>query len=127
MTLRSLAPLVLAGALGLAACGGGGSSSSGDTVPADADVVVKAIEGIKWDQSSYAAKAGDVKIAAENLSSLPHNLYIVAADGTQLPDVLDLPNKGEVKTEIVKLTAGDYTLICTIPGHANMKATLTVS
>lgn len=126
MTLRFLAPLVLAGALGLAACGGG-SGSSGDTIPADADVVVKAIEGIKWDQPSYSAKAGEVTIAAENVSSLPHNLYIVAADGTQLPNVIDLPNRGRVGTMTVTLAAGEYTLICTIPGHNNMKATLTVS
>ena len=126
MTIRAFAPLVLAGALGLAACGGG-SSSSGDTIPADADVVVKAVEGIKWAQSSYTAAAGDVLIAAENVSSLPHNLHIVDANGTQLPNVLDLPNRGQVKTESVKLTAGEYTLICTVPGHANMKPTLTVS
>jgi plastocyanin len=126
MTLRFLAPLVLAGALGLAACGGG-SSSSGDTIPADADVVVKAIEGIKWDQPSYSAEAGEVTIAAENVSSLPHNLYIVAPDGTQLPNVIDLPNRGRVGTMTVTLAAGEYTLICTIPGHNNMKATLTVS
>jgi plastocyanin len=126
MTLRFLAPLVLAGALGLAACGGG-SSSSGDTIPADADVVVKAIDGIKWDQSSYSAQAGEVTIAAENASSLPHNLYIVAADGTQLPGMIDLPNRGRVGTMTVTLAAGEYTLICTIPGHNNMKATLAVS
>jgi plastocyanin len=126
MTLRFLAPLVLAGALGLAACGGG-SSSSGDTIPADADVVVKAIDGIKWDQSSYSAQAGDVTIAAENVSSLPHNLHIVAADGTQLPQMIDLPNRGRVGTMTVTLAAGEYTLICTIPGHNNMKATLAVS
>ncbi|MEX0847354.1 MAG: sulfocyanin-like copper-binding protein [Ilumatobacteraceae bacterium] len=127
MTFRSLAPLVLAGALGLAACGGGGGSSSSDTIPADADVVVKAIDGIKWDQSSYSATAGDVVIAAVNVSSLPHNLYIVAADGTQLPNMLDLTSKGKVATETVTLSAGEYTLICTVPGHANMKAILTVS
>jgi plastocyanin len=126
MTFRALAPLVLAGALGLAACGGG-SSSSGDTIPADADVVVKAIDGIKWDQPTYSATAGEVKIAAVNVSSLPHNLYIVAADGTQLPDWLDLTSRGKVKTETITLAAGDYTLICTVPGHANMKAILQVS
>lgn len=127
MTFRAFAaPLVLAGALGLAACGGG-SSASGDTIPADAGLVVKAVEGIKWEKSSYTATAGDVLIAAENTSSLPHNLHIVDAGGTQLPDVLDLPKKGEVKTETVKLAAGEYTLICTVPGHSNMKATLTVS
>lgn len=126
MTIRAFAaPLVLAGALGLAACGGG-SSSSGDTIPADADVVVKAVEGIKWDQSSYTATAGDVLIAAQNVSSLPHNLHIVDASGTQLPTALDLPSKGTIQAT-VKLAAGEYTLICTVPGHANMKATLTVS
>jgi len=68
-----------------------------------------------------------VLIAAVNESSMPHNLYIVDSTGTRLPQFLDLASKGKVQTETVKLAPGTYTLICTVPGHSNMKATLTVN
>ncbi|MFZ4811593.1 MAG: plastocyanin/azurin family copper-binding protein [Ilumatobacteraceae bacterium] len=126
MTSRFLAPVLLAAALALSACGGG-SGSSADTIPADADVTVRAIEGLKWDQEEYTATAGDVLIAAVNESSMPHNLYIVDSTGTRLPQFLDIPTRGKVQTETVKLAPGTYTLICTVPGHSNMKATLTVT
>lgn len=127
MHTRFLAPLVLVGALALAACGGGddSSSSSGTTLPAD--LTVTAIDGLSWDSASYTATAGEVTIAVVNDSSQPHNLHIVDSTGTQLPEVFDIPSKGQVASDTVTLTAGEYTLICTIPGHANMKATLTVS
>lgn len=126
MHTRFLAPLVLVGALALSACGGGDdSSSSGTTLPAD--LTVTAIDGLAWDASDYTATAGDVTIAVVNDSTLPHNLHIVDPSGTQLPDVFDIPSKGDVASDTVTLAAGSYTLICTIPGHANMKATLTVS
>jgi len=35
--------------------------------------------------------------------------------------------KGAVDVAAVNLGAGSYTLICDVPGHQNMKATLTVS
>ena len=127
MHTRILAPLVLAGALALAACGGGDgdSSSSGTTLPAD--LTVTAIDGLAWDSTSYTATAGEVTIAVVNDSTLPHNLHIVDPSGTQLPEIFDIPAKGNVVSDTVTLAAGEYTLICTIPGHANMKATLTVS
>ena len=62
-----------------------------------------------------------------NQSSIGHNLYILSADGTQNPSHVDLPQKGKSSTETVDLTPGTYTVICKIPGHGNMKATLTVS
>ena len=40
---------------------------------------------------------------------------------------IDLPQKGSKGSETLTLTAGTYTLLCKIPGHSNMKATLTVS
>lgn len=125
MRLRLIPPALVASTLVLAACGGDGGSSDA-TVPADTDVVVSAVEGIKWDAEQYSAEAGEVSFAVSNDSSLPHNLHVLDASGTDLGMKLDIPSRGDVATGTLTLQAGDYTLICTIPGHANMKATLTV-
>ena len=129
MKIRLAVPAVLGvGALVLAACGGGGSDSDTSTpLPADADVVVKAVDPLAWDQTDYSATAGDVLVAVENDSSQPHNLRIVDSSDTRLPLELEIPGRGDVASGTIALTAGSYTLICTIPGHANMKATLTVT
>ncbi len=121
-----LASLVLALALAVAACGGGGGAS-GATVPPDADLVVRGVEGLRWDQPAYTVAAGEVLIAAENVSSLPHNLHIVGPGGVQLPQFIDIPRRGEVRTMTVTLEPGEYTLICTVPGHNAMRSTLTVT
>lgn len=125
MRTRLLPPALLAATLALAACGGG--SSSDTTIPTDTDVVVTAVEGIKWDAAAYTATAGEVSFAAKNNSSLPHNLHVLDAGNTDLGMKLDIPMRGDIATGTLTLQAGTYTLICTIPGHANMKATLTVS
>ncbi|MEO5901572.1 MAG: plastocyanin/azurin family copper-binding protein [Ilumatobacteraceae bacterium] len=119
-----------AGALliGLAACSSG-SSSGPTTAPPKADVVITAIEGIHWDAASYTAKSanGKVIVRGDNQSSLPHNLYIIGADGKQNASHVDLPTKGKQATEAVDITPGTYSVICKIPGHTGMKATLTVT
>lgn len=108
----------------IAACGGGGSTA--DTIPADADVVVKATNSITLDQKSYTATAGAIVIAYQNDSAIRHTL-IVAKDGTKEPDFKRIVNKkGEVDSGTITLTAGTYTLLCDVPGHSNMKATFTV-
>lgn len=123
---RVLAPLALVGALGLAACGGD-SAGTDATVPADADLTVTAVEGLKWDQAEYSASAGSITVALVNASSQPHNLHVIAEDGTENPTILEIPSKGDIDVDDLTLEAGTYTLICTIPGHSNMKATLTIS
>ncbi len=109
----------------LAGCSG--SSSDAGTVPADADLIVTAEEGIRLDSPTYSTKPGDAVVAYVNNSSLPHNLHFVTADGSELPSILEVAQKGQTATKTVKLEPGTYTLICTIPGHSNMKATLTVA
>jgi plastocyanin len=121
----ALAPVAIATAAVLASCGGSDSGSTGTTIPADVTVI--AVEGIAWDAEDYTATAGEISIAAVNRSSLPHNLHIVDPSGTQLPQVWDIPSRGDAVNDTITLSAGTYTLICTIPGHANMKSTLTVS
>ncbi|MGD9997190.1 MAG: hypothetical protein AB7L17_06530 [Ilumatobacteraceae bacterium] len=128
MRLRHVAPALLAGALVLSACGGGDDDSGADaTTPSDADVVVKAVDPLSWDKEDYTATAGEVTIAVENNSSQPHDLRVIDPSGTQLALDLNIPSKGDVESGTLTLTPGAYTLICTIPGHSNMKSTLTVS
>jgi len=114
--------------LGLAACSSG-SSSGPTTAPPKADVVITAIEGIHWNAASFTATStnGKLIVRGDNESSLPHNLYIIDADGKQNASHVDLPTKGKTATETVDITPGTYSVICKIPGHTGMKATLTVS
>jgi plastocyanin len=130
MRTRLFAPLFMSVAgLGLlVGCGGGGGGGS-DTgsVPVDAGLIVKAEEGLRFDGSAYSAKAGDVVVAFVNDSSLPHSLHFVTADGSELPPYLEVSQHGQTATKTIKLEAGTYTVICKIPGHSGMKATLTVS
>lgn len=123
---RLLTPLVAAGLLTLGACGGDGSSSA-NTVPADADVVVRAVDGIAWDQKDYTATAvdGKVKIYATNESGLAHNMYVLETD-TAVGDFIDLPKRGSDGALVYDLAPGEYHIVCKIPGHNNMNSTLVV-
>jgi uncharacterized cupredoxin-like copper-binding protein len=121
-----LISLAVAGALTVAACGGGSGGSSGDTIPADA-TVIQALD-IKFDQKEYTAPAGEVTIAYESKGQQVHTLVIYDADNQAVGDTLKV-NPGATEVATFDLPAGTYTLICNIPGHkeAGMEATLTTS
>jgi plastocyanin len=109
-------------ALPLVACGGG--SSTGGSV-AGADLTVHAQDSLKFDKSSYTAKAGDLTIGYTDDGSLVHTLLI-----KEKPDFkLQVTSKGDSKSAKASLAAGTYTLFCDVPGHeaGGMKATLNVS
>jgi plastocyanin len=127
MNKRSLfAPaLALASIISLAACGGG-SGSSDATIPADADVVVLAKDGNKFDAATYTAKAGEVTLAYDGQSSIAHTLQILDTSGKQIGEKLKV-SSGQVLVGKYELAAGTYTVICDIPGHDAMKAELIVS
>ena len=119
-------------ALSLVGCGSsdsgsGSGTSSGATVPANT-LVVKAIEGIAWDAKSYVATAvdGKVSIAIENDSSLPHNLHLLDSENVDVGLALNVAKRGDIRSDDYPLAPGTYQVICTIAGHGNMKATLTV-
>ncbi len=124
-TPRTLMSTVALGAI-LAACGGGADSGPAETVPAGA-LVVKAVSGLKFDAESYGpVPAGDVTIGYVNDDSLRHTIIIAEGD-TKVPNYkLEVNRKGDVDSGTVTLDAGTYTLICDVPGHGNMRATLVV-
>ncbi|MEP7048182.1 MAG: hypothetical protein ABI949_15935 [Ilumatobacteraceae bacterium] len=128
MRLRTLAvvPFIALSLVGCSSSDGGGGSTA--TTPANA-VVVKAIEGIAWDAKSYTTTAvdGNVTIAVRNDSSLPHNLHLIDAENVDVGISLVVNSRSDVASTTVALPPGTYKVICTIAGHGNMKATLTVT
>lgn len=110
----------------LAACSSG-TSAPAETLPAKVDVQVNAVASLKFDKSDYGTvKAGNVVFGYSNQDSVRHTL-IIARDNTKVPNFkLVIPEKGANDSGTVSLEAGTYTLLCDVPGHSNMKATLTV-
>jgi plastocyanin len=127
MNFRALVTVPLV-ALALFGCSSSGDGKSDATVPAGA-TLIKAIEGIAWDAKTYTATAvdGKVSLALEDDSSLPHNLHLLNAKNVDAGIALDVQGKGDVHSAEVALAPGTYQVICTIAGHGNMKATLTVN
>jgi plastocyanin len=110
----------------LSACGGG-SSAPAETIPSDAGLIVKNVKSIRFDKSEYSATAGNVKVVTVNEDTVRHTLLVVQ-DGVKLPNFkLVVAQEGAIDVGEINLAAGSYTLICDVPGHQNMKATLTVS
>jgi plastocyanin len=120
--------MLAAGLIALGACSGGGATSSDNTVPADADVVVRGVDGIAWDKDEYTATAteGKVKIYTVNNSGLPHNLFVLDGD-TAVGDFIDLPKRGDDGALVYELAPGEYRIVCKIPGHGNMNSKLVVT
>lgn len=134
--LTAVAPSVALG-IALVACGegdtNGGSAGGGttgfSTEVFDNRVVVTADPkgALKWDQTTYRAKAGNVTFEVLNTSPVSHN-FVVDGNGVkavsknfrgQTPQYLSLLN----------LAAGEYLIVCTVPGHreAGMVAKLLVT
>ena len=124
LLISTVASALAAGAL-LAACGGG-ESGPAETVPTGA-FVVKAVSGLKFDAKEYGPiPAGEINFGYVNEDSLRHTLIIAEGD-TKVPNFkLEVNRKGDVDSGSVTLNAGTYTLICDVPGHGSMRATLTV-
>lgn len=118
-----IAAMMLVGAL----TGCGGSSSSTPTIAVVADVVVTTKSGIRLDQTSYTASSGDISIAYVNDDTI-HHVLVIVKDGTKVADFeLQVNRKGDVDQGTVKLEPGTYELMCTVPGHQNMKADFTIT
>ena len=108
------------------ACGGGDETAIAPVSEGGSAVVVRAVDGLRWENPTYTAEAGDVRLVLENTTSLPHNLVVIDAESTELPVALDAPSRSDVDEATIPLAPGTYALLCKIPGHATMNATLTV-
>ena len=115
---------VIAVALALTACSS--STATPETLPATVDLEVRAVSGLKFDKSAYEATAGDIVVGYVNEDTIQHNL-IVVKDETKIADfALVVNKKNDTDSGTINLAAGNYVIMCTVPGHQNMKADLTV-
>ena len=125
LSMRTLFATIIA-VSALSACGGG-TSAPAQTIPSDAGLTVKNVKSIRFDASEYSAAAGDIKVVTVNEDTVRHTLLVVK-DGVKVPNFkLVVAEEGAVDVGVINLAAGSYTVICDVPGHQNMKATLTVS
>ena len=121
------ATLFAASLVALSSCGGSSSSAPDYTIPADADLVVKAIPSIRWDANAYTATAGDIKVFLANDDSVKHILVVLKDDKVVGDLELVVNKRGDFDEGTITLEAGEYRVYCSIPGHGNMNSTLTVS
>ncbi|NCZ89924.1 MAG: hypothetical protein EBY93_03195 [Actinobacteria bacterium] len=121
--LRPLVGLLLAASV---AAGCSSSSATPDTVPAGTNLEVHAVTGLRFDKTAYEVAAGESVVAYVNDDTIRHTLVVVK-DGTKVSGFeLHINKKGDIDSGSVALEPGTYELICTVPGHQSMKATLTV-
>jgi plastocyanin len=123
-TTRSRTLVVaLAAAFALAACGGD-DAANGDAASGDGDTLaVVGQDNLTWNTESLSAPAGTITFELTCEDEVNHNLVI---EETDQEVVACAP--GETATGSVELDAGDYTYICTVPGHeATMRGQLSVS
>ena len=121
--LRPLVGLLLAAGI---AAGCSSSSATPDTVPAGTNLEVHAVTGLRFDKTAHEVAAGESVVAYVNDDTIRHTLVVVK-DGTKVSGFeLHINKKGDIDSGSVALEPGTYELICTVPGHQSMKATLTV-
>jgi plastocyanin len=79
--------------------------------------------------SRTSLAAGPASVELQNFGEDAHNLRIERVDGAGAPLDIPLAEAGERQKASGTLTAGDYRIYCTLPGHdaQGMHARLTVS
>jgi len=78
-----------------------------------------------FDVTDAFAATGAVEVTVTNVSDAYHNAqFLGAADGSDLPEA----DGGATGTGTVLLFPGEWTVICTVPGHraAGMETTITI-
>ena len=116
--------LALSSAIALAACSS--STATPETLPATVGLEIHAVSGLNFDKSAYEATAGDIEIGYVNEDTIRHTLVVVDGDTKVGSFELQVNKRGATDFGSINLPAGNYVLLCTVPGHQSMKADLTV-
>jgi plastocyanin len=116
--------LVAVALVALSACSG--STATPETLPATVDLEVRAVSGLKFDKTAYDATAGDIEIGYVNDDTIRHTLIVLQGDTKVGTLELAVNQRGDTDFGSINLPAGNYVLLCTVPGHQSMKADLTV-
>ena len=140
LTRRRLMGLLAVGVVGIAAtptlvaCGSATSGANGTNGGFFSEPVAQRVQvaaspdgALKWDRTSYQAKAGDVTFVVKNPSPIQHRFGVegqgLNAHGGDLA-------AGKTGNYTLKgLQPGEYQIVCDYPGHreAGMVAKLVVS
>lgn len=111
-----------AAALALAACGGDDGDAAGGAASGDTLQIV-GTDSLTWDVESFEAPAGTLTVELTCEDAVNHN-FVIDETGEEVVAC----DPGETATGTVDLEPGDYTYVCTVPGHeTTMRGELTVS
>jgi plastocyanin len=131
LRIRSRAMMVAAAAaIALTACGGddngadnGADDNGAATAGGGGDISVTGLDTLEWDTETLEAEAGEITVELICEDAVNHNFVIDETD----EEVVECA-PGETATGTVELEPGEYTYVCTIPGHeSRMRGTLEVS
>jgi uncharacterized cupredoxin-like copper-binding protein len=70
------------------------------------------------DLSQKEVPAGNIQFTVNNQGMMPHNLTVLDSNGNKLGQTPTFASSEGPQTLEVTLTSGTYTLICSLPGHA---------
>jgi plastocyanin len=105
----------------LSACGTADADAEAVDVPADA-LVVTGTDTLVFEPEYLEAPAGEITIALTCEGGVNHNLVIEDTD-----DKVAECGRGQTDVGTVELEPGEYTYVCTVPGHeSRMRGTLSV-
>jgi plastocyanin len=114
--------LALAFAGLLAGCGGGAAAT---TVPVPSGALVIRAQDSQWQPAAWTApSAGGFQLYFDNADTLPHNVVLVASDGTRAFAGDVFTGKAQKVYTIPTLASGTYKVLCDV--HPNMVGALTV-
>jgi uncharacterized cupredoxin-like copper-binding protein len=105
--------LVACGAPDGGMAGAGGFSS--ENFPNQVQVAADPKGALKWDKTTYEAKAGAVTFVVANTSPITHN-FVLEGNGLRLTSK-NFRGQNPEFLSVADLAAGEYQIICTIPGH----------
>lgn len=114
--------IALTATLALSACGDDAPEEGAPAQDAQT-VAVVGQDNLTWDAEALTADAGEITVMLTCEDAVNHNFTL---EEPEEEVVACAP--GESATGTVELEAGEYTYVCTVPGHEQtMRGTLTVS